>query len=150
MELKICVFRKKFTETGHTFYTNEASSCFWKNSIFYSSIFYYKAKNQICHGTWKTKILQKSWRCDILLCVYITAIIYQQIPSGRAGDCQTFKIDEKFQNNRRLLWLLLRDCSMHSSIGKAFPLSVLLMYKIMVCPGNHCHLQSDKIQYLQN
>ena len=34
------VYLEKFTETGHTFYTNEASSCFWKNSIFFIVPYY--------------------------------------------------------------------------------------------------------------
>ena len=50
----------------------------------------------------KTKILQKVEDVlQFIMCIYNCNYILSN--AMRAGDCQTFKIDEKFQNNRRLL-----------------------------------------------
>lgn len=101
------MYAEKFTEIGNTIYANEASSYFREIFLFFNSVFCYKAKTKYAMAPEKKKDTPKEVKmCYILLHEYIIPIICGALQM-KAGDiAKSLKresLEEKFQNNRRLL-----------------------------------------------
>ena len=78
------MYAEKFTETGHTFYANEASSCFWKNSILLLySIFDYKAKTRYVMAPEKRYPKKGEDALHFVMCIYNPDYILGSASEGR-------------------------------------------------------------------